>query len=97
MGIALNLWKLWLESVLMLNPLDKNNSMDSNPRENTKRMTIDVKSNETLKIRSPHSMDDQRDLVKENFQTLAWPRIVYGDASSPLPCIWEPKPYGKQR
>ena len=44
--------------------------MDSIPRANTKRMTIDIKSNETLKIRYPHLMDDQRDLVKDISHTL---------------------------
>ena len=39
-------------------------------RVNTKRMTIDLKSDKTLKIRYPHLRDDQRNRVKDNFQTL---------------------------
>ena len=44
--------------------------MDGIPRAKTKRMTIDLKSDKTLKIRYPHSRDDQRDWVKDNFKTL---------------------------
>ena len=41
--------------------------MEGIPRVNNRRMTIYLKSNEPLIIRYPHSMDDQRDLVKESF------------------------------
>ena len=74
--------------------------MNSIPRVNTRENSMNSIPRENLKIRYPHSMDDQRDLVKDNFQNVELMRRLTKDCLWKCfflfyTSVWEPKPYGK--